>query len=96
MYADYVDHIVTYSLKARIVESQQTAITRHRPVNNRTMAFSAQSVPMAVQEILEYVRPSLSNICTATKEWCFLHGPCLDVISRASSEFTLGTQCMGV
>jgi hypothetical protein len=38
---------VAYSLKARIVEPQQTAVTRQRPVhNNRRMVFSAQSVPI--------------------------------------------------
>jgi hypothetical protein len=38
-------YIVAYSLKARVVESQQLAITKQRPVsNNRGMVFSTQSV----------------------------------------------------
>jgi hypothetical protein len=80
-------HIVTYSLKARTVESQQPAVTRQRLVNsNRGMMFSAQSVPMAAHATMGYVMPSLSNNCAATKERCFLRGPCRDVISRTSSQ----------
>jgi hypothetical protein len=75
------EDIVAYYLKARIVESQQPAVTRQRPVNNRGMVFSAQSVPMAAHATMEYVMHSLSNNCTATEERCFLRGPCRDVIS---------------
>jgi hypothetical protein len=75
---------VFYSLKARIVESQQPAITRRRPVNNRVMVFSAQSMPMAAHATMVYVMPSLSNNCTATEEGCFLCCPCRGVIRRTS------------
>jgi hypothetical protein len=37
-------NIVAYSLKVRIMESQQQAVNRQRPVNNRKMTSSAQSV----------------------------------------------------
>jgi hypothetical protein len=57
-------NIVAYSLKARIVESQQPAVTRQRPVkNNRRMVFSAHSVPMATRTTTEYVMPTLNNNC---------------------------------
>jgi hypothetical protein len=53
---------MAYWHKARIVESQQPAVTRQRPVNNnRGIVFYAQSVPMAVQATVEYIMPSLSN-----------------------------------
>jgi hypothetical protein len=74
---------VAYYLKARIEESQQPTVTRQRIVNGG-MVFSAQSVPMATHATVEYVMPSLSNNCTATKERCFLRGPCRDLISRTS------------
>jgi hypothetical protein len=64
----YIEHIVAYSLKAKIVESEQPAVTRQRPVNNRGMVFSALSVAMAAHATMEYVMPSLSNNCTATEE----------------------------
>jgi hypothetical protein len=77
-------HTVAYSLKARIVESQQPIVTRKQSVNNnRGMVFSVQSVPMA-EHTIEYVMPSVSNNCTATEEWCFLLGPCRYGISRIS------------
>jgi hypothetical protein len=79
--------IVSYSLKARIVESQQPAVTRQRPVNkNKVMVFSARSFPMAIHTTTQYVMPSLSNSRTATEERCFLRCPNRDVISRAVSE----------
>jgi hypothetical protein len=54
--------MVAYSLKARIVETQQPAVTRQRPVNdNRGMVFSAQSMHKAVDATMEYVIPSQSN-----------------------------------
>jgi hypothetical protein len=57
---------MTNSLKASIVESQQLAVTRQRPlIKNRRMAFYAQSMPMAAHATLEYVMLSLSNNCTA-------------------------------
>jgi hypothetical protein len=75
---------VAYSLKAKIMESQQPAVTRQRPINNNIgMVFPAQSVAMAAHEIMEYVMPSLSNNCTATEEQFYLRGPCRNVISRA-------------
>jgi hypothetical protein len=78
-------HTVAYSLKARIVESQQPAVTRQRPINNnRRMIFSGQSVPMAGHETVECVIPSLGNNSTATVEQCFLRGPLWDVISGTS------------
>jgi hypothetical protein len=47
---------------------------RQRPVNsNKGMAFSA---PMAARATMD----------AATEERCFLCGPCLEVISRTSSE----------
>jgi hypothetical protein len=53
---------VAYSLKARIVESQQPAFTRPWPViSNRGLIFSAHSVPIAVHAAVEYIVPSLSN-----------------------------------
>jgi hypothetical protein len=67
---------VAYLLKARIVESQQPAITRQQSINNRSMVFSEQSVTMAAHATVEYIMPSLSNNCTATEEWCFLCSPC--------------------
>jgi hypothetical protein len=76
---------VARSLKARIMESQQLAVTRQWPINNsRGMMFFAQSVLMAGHTTVEYIMPSLSNNCTATEEWCFLHGLCQDVISRTT------------
>jgi hypothetical protein len=41
------NNAVVYSLQARIVVSQQPAVSRQRPVNNRGIVFSAQSVQMA-------------------------------------------------
>jgi hypothetical protein len=77
---------VIYSLKARVVESQQLAITRHWTINNnRGMVFSALSVIMAAHTIMEYVMPSLNNKCTVTEEQCFLFGLCRDVISRTDN-----------
>jgi hypothetical protein len=80
----YVEHIVEYALKAKIVESEQPAVTRQQPVNNRGMVFSSQSVAMAAHATMEYVMPSLSNNCTATEERCLIRGPCRNVISRTS------------
>jgi hypothetical protein len=74
--------IVAYLLKARIMVSQQPAVTRQRPVSNRGMVLSAQSMLMAAQAITEYVIPSLSNNYTAKEERGFLRGPCRDVTSR--------------
>jgi hypothetical protein len=55
-------HIVAYSLKARIVEPQQPAVTRQQPINNnRGMVFSAQSMPMVVNTAMEYIMPLLSK-----------------------------------
>jgi hypothetical protein len=63
------DDIVAYLLKARIMESQQQAVTMQWPVNNkREMVFSAQSMPMALHATGDYVMPSLSNNYTATEE----------------------------
>jgi Fe-S-cluster-containing hydrogenase component 2 len=79
----YDDGIVTYSLKARIVGSQQPAVTRQRSTNNsRGIVFSTQSMPMSVHATLENVIPSLSNNYTVTEERCFLCGACLDYIMR--------------
>jgi hypothetical protein len=69
--------IAAYSLKARIVESQQLAVTRQQPLNNnRGMVLSAQFVPMDSHTTVEYIIPILSNGCTATEMWCFLYGSC--------------------
>jgi hypothetical protein len=77
---------VIYLVKARIVESQQVAVTRQWPVNNnRGMVFSVEPMLMAVHTIVEYIMPSLSNNFTATQERCFLRGLCQVVISRSRS-----------
>jgi hypothetical protein len=60
-------YIVAYSLKARILESQQPAVARQWPIN-RGMAFSVQSMLMAGHATVEYIMPSLSQNCTATEE----------------------------
>jgi hypothetical protein len=73
----FKDDIVSYSLKTRIVESYQPGVTRHRPVNNSGMVFSAQSVLTAAHATVEYVMPLLSNNCTAMEEHYLLCGPCL-------------------
>jgi hypothetical protein len=86
------EHSVAHSLKARIVESQQLAVTMQRPLNNRGMVFSAQSVLMAAHAAIEYIIPLLSNNFTATEEQCFLCSPCQDVISRNSSYRTAAVQ----
>jgi hypothetical protein len=58
------------------LESKQPAITRQWPVNNnRGVALSAQSVPMAVHATMEYIMPLLNNNYTATGERCSLRGP---------------------
>jgi hypothetical protein len=59
---------VTYSLKTRIVKSQQAAVTRQWPVNNSGMVFSAQFVLMAAHATMEYVMPSLSKNYPSTEE----------------------------
>jgi hypothetical protein len=83
----YHIYIVAYSLKARIVEPQQPAVTRQRNVNkNRGVVFSARCVPMSAQAAMEYVMSSLSSSCTAADERCFLRVPCRDFISRTISE----------
>jgi hypothetical protein len=51
-------NVVAYFPKARIVESQQPAVTRQRPISsNRGMVFSAKSVLMAAHATVEYIRP---------------------------------------
>jgi hypothetical protein len=68
-FSNVIIGIAAYSLKARIVDLQQPAVTKQRPVNkNRDMEFSVQSLPMAVDATMEYVMPLLSNNCTATEE----------------------------
>jgi hypothetical protein len=82
----------TYSLKARIVESQLPAVTRQRPVNNnREMVFSARHLPMATHAKIWHIVPPLSNNCPATEERCFLCGPCRDVISMKSQSNCCGS-----
>jgi hypothetical protein len=66
---------MAYSLTIRTVRTQQPTITRQRPVHNRRIVFSEQSMPMAGHAIMEYVMPSLSNNQTETEERCFLRGP---------------------
>jgi hypothetical protein len=51
------DNIVAYSLKAKIEDSQQSAVTRQRPVNYKEMVFSAQSVLMSAHATIKYVMP---------------------------------------
>jgi hypothetical protein len=49
-----MDYTVAHLLKARIVESQQPAITRHWPVNsNKGIVFSAQSVLVAAHTTMK-------------------------------------------
>jgi hypothetical protein len=78
---------VVYSLKARVMVSQQPAITRQQPVNNnREVAFSVWPMPMAVHATMEYVMPPLNNNHIATEKQRFIHGLCRDVISRTVCE----------
>jgi hypothetical protein len=66
-------NIVAYSLKARTVETQQPAVTKHGSVNNnRGMMFPGRSVPMATHATMEYVMPLLSSNRTATEERRFM------------------------
>jgi hypothetical protein len=54
------------------VESQQPAVTRQWPVNNkRGIVFSAHLLPMAAKATMEYIMPSINNNYTATEERCF-------------------------
>lgn len=72
-YSRRYDNIVVYSLKARIVGSQQVAFTRQLLVNNdREIKFSAQTLPMVAYATMEYVMPTLNNNFTITKERFFL------------------------
>jgi hypothetical protein len=71
-------------------DTQQPAITGQRPVNNKGIVYSAQSVLTAVHATVEYFMPPLSNNCTVTEEWCFLRGPCRDVIRKAVSQCVRG------
>jgi hypothetical protein len=50
------------------------------------MVFSARTMQMAAQAMMEHVMPTLSNNCTATEERCFLCGLCQVVISETVSE----------
>jgi hypothetical protein len=82
-YFDFGNTVV-YLLKARIMELQQPAVTRQRPVNNNSgMVFSVQSMPMATHPTVAYVIPSLSNKCATRDERRFLGSPCWDVISTS-------------
>jgi hypothetical protein len=58
------------------VESQQPAVVRPWPINERRMVFSAQCMPIAAHATMEYVMPLLSKNCTETEERCFLCVPC--------------------
>jgi hypothetical protein len=94
--ADYSMQTLNYSYTLCIlchIRSQQPAVTRQRPVNNREMVFSAQTVPMAAHATMEYLTPSLINNCTAAEERCFLHS--LDTLqvflnSTLNSQPTIG------
>jgi hypothetical protein len=89
--------IVAYSLKARILESKQSAVTRQRPINNnKGMVLSAQPMPMAAHATMEYVMLSLSKNCTAIEERCFPSGPCRDIMSRISLQFYLDNRWSSV
>jgi hypothetical protein len=78
--------VVAYSLKAKTVQSQQSAVSRQRPVNsNKEMVISARCVSMAAFTTMEYM-PPLSNNRTATEERCFLCGPCRNTIRRIISQ----------
>jgi hypothetical protein len=52
---------VAYSLKTRIVESQQLGVTIQRPLNNRGMVFSVHSMPMVAHAAIEYIIPSITD-----------------------------------
>jgi hypothetical protein len=65
------------------MESQQPAVTRQRPLNNRWMVIAVRSV--LEHATVEYVIPTLSKTCTATEEQCFLRGSRREVISVAVS-----------
>jgi hypothetical protein len=54
---------VAYLLKARNVESQQLAVTRQQPVNNRGILFSAESMLMALHTTTEYVIKVKLSLC---------------------------------
>jgi hypothetical protein len=67
---------VAYWLKARIVESQQLAITSQWPINNnRGTVFCAESVPMAVHATMEGIMLSLCNksLQKGTGAFCVVH-----------------------
>jgi hypothetical protein len=72
--------IVPYSLKARIVESQQPAVTRQRQVDSNRGMFSTQSVPMTAHTTEEYVMQLLSNNRTPTEKRYSLRGTCRSYI----------------
>jgi hypothetical protein len=60
-------NIVASRPAARQTSNYTTAIAKQWPINsNRGMAFSAQSVLMAAHTAVEYIKPLLSNNCTAT------------------------------
>jgi hypothetical protein len=43
------------------------------------MVVFMQSMLMAAHATVEYVMPSVSNSCTATKEWCF-YAVCAEIL----------------
>jgi hypothetical protein len=62
---------VAYSLKVRIVESQQPALIRQQFVNNSGMVFSVQSVLIVVPTAMVYAMSSISTNCTQQRNDIF-------------------------
>jgi hypothetical protein len=58
---------VAYSLKGRTVESQQPAVTRKRPVNNKGTVFSTRSVPRYYEENLGFSYSDYSSVVAKDK-----------------------------
>jgi hypothetical protein len=80
---------MTYLLgNDREIRNYTTAVTMQRPVNNRGVVFSVQTVSIAVQAPMEYVILSSSNNCTAIEEWYFVRRPCRDVIIEQVRSFS--------
>jgi hypothetical protein len=68
----------------RETNKKTTAVIRRRPVNrNRGMVFYVRSSPIAAHATM--------NI--EIDEWCFMCGPCVDIMSRTISESAV--QCSG-
>jgi hypothetical protein len=84
-------HIVAYLLKARTVEPEKQPwnmfVGNGHKTANRMMSVARQQI-LNKQEQMTTARERLSKHVPAatdmhvTDEWCFLRGPCWDVISK--------------